>query len=71
MRHNKISVKLDLRYAQKIGQNGVPKRFFEKITRNMILTEKIQMTKNIGNFYSDNIVFGPEVLADHHVYCLT
>ena len=49
------------RYCQQIGQNGVPK----KITRNIILTEKIQMTNIISNFDTDNIVFGTEVLAHH------
>ena len=45
----------------KIGQNGVPKRFFEKISRN---TEKMLMSDIIGNFVAD-IVFGMEVLAHH------
>ena len=53
------------RYGQKSGQNGVPERFFEKISRNMIVTEKMLMTNIIGNFVADNIVFGMEVLAHH------
>src|ERR1700743_1033564 len=49
----------------KSGQNGVPEGFFEKISRNMTLREKMQMTIIIENFVADNIVFGMEVLAHH------
>ena len=44
------------RYGQKNCQIGVPKRIFEKISRNMIYIEKMLMTNN---------VFGMEVLAHH------
>ena len=40
-------------------------RFFEKISRNMIVTKKMMMINIIGNFIADNIVFGMEVLAHH------
>src|ERR1700761_2262082 len=53
------------RYGQESGQNGVPEGFFEKISRNMIVTEKMLMTNIIGNFVADNIVFEKEVLAHH------
>ena len=43
----------------------MPERFFEKISRNIIVTEKMQMTNIIGNFVADNIVFGMEVSAHH------
>ena len=43
----------------------MPKRFFEKISRNMILTEKMKMTNIIGNFVDDNIGFGRVVLTHH------
>ena len=43
----------------------MPERFFENISRNMIVTEKIIMTNNIGNFVADKIFFGVEVLAHH------
>ena len=43
----------------------MPERFFEKISRNMIVTEKMMMTNIIGNFVADNIFFGREVLAHH------
>ena len=49
----------------KSGQIWVPERFFEKISRNMIVTEKMMMTNIIGNFVADKIVFGMEVLAHH------
>ena len=49
--------------GKRSGQNGVPERFFENISRNMIVTEKMLMTNIIGNFVADNIVFGMEVLA--------
>src|ERR1700761_8788827 len=39
--------------------------FFEKISRNMTVTEKMMMTNIIENFLADNIVFGIEVLAHH------
>ena len=39
--------------------------FFEKISRNMIVTIKLMMTNIIGNFIADNIVFGMEVLVHH------
>ena len=32
------------RYGRKSGQNEVPERIFENISRNMIVTEKIIMT---------------------------
>ena len=43
----------------------MPERFFENISRNMIVTEKMIMTNIIENFVADNIVFGWEVLAQH------
>ena len=43
----------------------MPERFLEKISRNMILTEKMHMTNIIGNFVADNIVSGTEVLTHH------
>ena len=43
----------------------MPKRFFENISRNMIVTEKIIRTNIIGNFVADKIIFGVEVLAHH------
>ena len=43
----------------------MPERFFEKISRNMTLTEKMQMTNIIGNFVADNIVFGLQMPAHH------
>ena len=43
----------------------MPERFFEKILRNMILTEKMQMAIIIGNFVAYNIAFGRKVLAHH------
>ena len=49
----------------KCGQIGVPERFFENISRNMIVTEKMIMPNIIGNFVTDNIVFGVEVPAHH------
>ena len=49
----------------KSGQIQVPESFLEKISRNMTDTEKVMMTKIIGNFVVDNIVFGMEVLAHH------
>src|SRR6202012_3972368 len=52
-------------YGQKSGQIWVCERFFEKISRNMIVTQKLMMTNIIGNFIADNIVFGMEVLAYH------
>ena len=42
----------------------MPERFFEKVSRNMILTETMQMKNIIGNF-ADNIAFGRKVLAHH------
>ena len=45
----------------------MPERFFEKISRNMIVTEKMQMTNIIDNSISDDIVFGMEVLPLHPV----
>ena len=39
--------------------------FFEKISKNIIDTEKMPMTNIIENFVADNIVFGTEVLAHH------
>ena len=47
--------------GQKSGQIWVSKRFFEKISRNMLVTKKLMMTNIIGNFIDDNIVFGVEV----------
>ena len=44
---------------------GVTERFFEKISRNMIVTEKMLMTIIIGNFIADNVVLGREQLAHH------
>ena len=44
-------------YGQKSGQIWVSERFFEKISRNITDTEKMMMTKIIGNFVADNIVF--------------
>ena len=44
----------------------MPKRFFEKISKNMTDTEKMQNTNITVNFVADNIVFGIEVLAHHH-----
>ena len=49
----------------KSGQIGVPERFFENISRNIIVTEKMIMTNIIGNFVADNIDFGMEVLPHH------
>src|ERR1700749_4019524 len=40
----------------KSGQIEVSERFFEKISRNMTVTEKMMMTNIIGNFVADNIV---------------
>ena len=40
-------------------------RFFEKISRNIIVTKKLMITNIIENFAADNIVFGTEVLAHH------
>ena len=40
-------------------------RFFEEISRNMLVTKKLLMTNIIENFIADNIVFGMEVLAHH------
>ena len=42
----------------KSGQIGVPERFFENISRNTIVTEKMLMTNIIGNFVADNIFLG-------------
>ena len=53
------------RYGQESGQIGVPERFFENISRNMIVTEKMIITNTIGNFVADKNVFGVEVLAHH------
>ena len=39
-------------------QNGVPEGSFEKISRNMIVTEKMHMTNIVKNFVADNIAFG-------------
>ena len=39
-------------------QIGVPERFFENISRNMIVTEKMIMTNIIVNLIADKIVFG-------------
>src|ERR1700744_1696180 len=52
-------------YGRKSGQIWVRKRFFEKISRNMIVAKKLMMTNIKGNFIADNIVFGMEVLAHH------
>src|ERR1700744_5816034 len=43
----------------------VPEGFCEKISRKMIVTEKMQTTNIIENFVADNIVFGMKVLAHH------
>ena len=60
--HNRSSRSGDM--GKKVGkkvvkkcQNGVPERFFEKISRDMTDTEKIMMTNIIVNFVADNIVF--------------
>src|ERR1700755_2750959 len=42
-----------------------PQRIFDKISRNMIVTENMLITNIIGNFVADNIVFGVKVLAHH------
>src|ERR1700744_6642437 len=52
-------------YGQESGQIWVPERFFEKISRNMLVTQQLMMTNIIENFIADNIVFGTEVLAHH------
>ena len=39
--------------------------FFEKTSRNMIVTEKMLKTIIIGNFIADNIVLGREQQAHH------
>ena len=52
-------------YGQKSGQIWVCERFFEKISRNMIVTKKLMMTNIIDNFIADSIVFRMEVLAHH------
>src|ERR1700761_3470311 len=52
-------------YGQKSGQIWVCERFFEKISRNMIVTKNLMMANIIGIFIADNIVFGNEVLAHH------
>src|ERR1700743_2725416 len=52
-------------YGQKSGQIWVCERFFEKISRNIIVTKKLVMTNIIENFIADRIVFGMEVLAHH------
>ena len=49
--------------AKKVVKFGCLKQFFEKISRNMLVTKKLMMTNIIGNFIDDNIVFGVEVLA--------
>ena len=51
--------------AKKVDKMGCLRVFFEKISRNMILTEKVQMPNIIGNFVADKIVFGMEVLAHY------
>ena len=43
----------------------MPERFFENISRNMIVTEIVIMTNIKGHFVADKIVFGVEVLAHH------
>src|SRR6201991_2052483 len=52
-------------YGQKSGQIWVSVRFFEKISRNMLVTKKLMTTNIIENFVAYNIVFGSEVLAHH------
>src|SRR6202012_4854221 len=52
-------------YGQKRGQNWVCERFFEKISRNMIVTKKLMMTSIVGNFIAGNIGFWMKVLAHH------
>ena len=47
------------------SSEGVTETFFEKISRNMIVTEKMLKTIIIGNFIADNIVLGREQLAHH------
>ena len=47
------------------SSKGVTERFFEKISRNMIVTKQMHMTIIIGNFIADNIVLGWEQLAHH------
>ena len=47
----------------KSGQIWVSERFFEKISRKMIVTKKLMMSNIIENFVADNYVFGTEVLA--------
>ena len=49
----------------KSGQIGVPERFFENISRNMIVTETMKMKNIIRNFVADKIVFKLEMLAHH------
>ena len=49
----------------KSSEIEVPERIFEKISRNMIDTEKMMMTNIIENFVANNIGFGTEVLAHH------
>ena len=48
---------LDPEIWAKSSQIEVHERFFEKISRNMIVTKKLMMTNIIGNFIADNIVF--------------
>ena len=40
-------------------------RFFEEISRNMLVTKKLMTTNIIENFVTDNIVFGTEVVPHH------
>src|ERR1700761_971321 len=49
--------RVDAEILAKVVKNGVPERFFVKISRNMTDTEKMMITNIIGNFVADNIVF--------------
>ena len=53
-------------YGQKSDHIWVCERFFEEISRNMLVTtKKLMITTIIENFIADNIVVGMEVLAHH------
>ena len=51
--------------AKKVVKFGCMRGFFEKISRNMLVTKQLMMYNIIENFVADNIVFGAEVLANH------
>ena len=49
--------------ATKMVRFGFLRGFFEKISRNMLVTKELIVTNIIENFVADNIVFEMEVLA--------